>query len=147
MKGNQSKVVFDKLPKRKYRIKQIADKRRNKETKEWKELILNEDYKVEVKGNTITYTILKEEPQSKKGDLTGEGIIDINDIIALKRHIAAQETGINKDKWLLSKEKQTIADVTGDGVIDGNDILKLQRYIAANEDEKVAQKHPTWLQL
>ena len=101
------------------------------------------------KGHTaiIKVDVVEEvdEPQIK--DITGDGIIDINDITAIKRHISAQTTGKNTDKWTLSEEKQLIADVTGDGVIDVNDIVKIKRYIAATSDESVAQKNPKWLNL
>ena len=95
------------------------------------------------KGHKAIIKVYVEEKLKK--DISGDGKIDIDDIVAIRRHITAQETGKNKEKWTLSEEKQKVADVTGDKIIDVNDIVKIRRYIAATEDETVAQKNPKWL--
>ena len=57
------------------------------------------------------------------GDITGDRVIDANDLTALSRHVAGIE--LIEDEELLKA-----ADVTGDNVVDANDIAMLARYVA-----------------
>ena len=59
-----------------------------------------------------------------RGDVTGDGVVAINDVVKLARYVAGNIT-------LLAHEKEA-ADVTGDGVVAINDVVKLARYVAGN---------------
>ena len=60
-----------------------------------------------------------------KGDLDGNGVLDINDVTKLQRCLAEFEA--------LSNKQLAAADVTGDGRVDINDATKMQRIIAELE--------------
>ena len=62
------------------------------------------------------YTVIK------KGDVNGDGIIDISDILSLQKHLL----GVNN---LLQTSKGAGADVVSDGRLDLSDLLKIQKYI------------------
>ena len=61
---------------------------------------------------------------SIRGDVTGDGVVAINDVVKLARAVAGSLT--------LTETERTVADVTGDGVIAINDVIKLARYVAGN---------------
>ncbi len=63
----------------------------------------------------------------KKGELTGDGEVDADDLTALARHTAKLD--IITDATALQN-----ADVTGDGEVDTDDLTKLARFIAKLED-------------
>jgi len=62
------------------------------------------------------YTVIK------KGDVNGDGIIDISDILSLQKHLL----GVNN---LLQTSKGAGADVVSDGKLDLSDLLKIQKYL------------------
>ena len=57
-----------------------------------------------------------------KGDLTGDGVIDSTDVMALFNAI---NSGDDLDA--------TVADVNGDGVIDARDVMALYNIIKGND--------------
>ena len=59
-----------------------------------------------------------------RGDVTGDGVVAINDVIKVARAVAGNLT--------LTEAETAMADVTGDGVIAINDVVKLARYVAGN---------------
>lgn len=58
------------------------------------------------------------------GDVTGDGVVAINDVVKLARAVAGNIT--------LTEAEKAMADVTGDGVIAINDVVKLARYVAGS---------------
>ena len=58
------------------------------------------------------------------GDVTGDGVVAINDVVKLARAVAGNLT--------LTDTEISMADVTGDGVVAINDVVKLARYVAGN---------------
>lgn len=73
-----------------------------------------------------------------KGDIDGNGTINIRDIIKVRKYIA------NSSKWNLTSEQKNIADVNGDKKINIRDIIMIRKYIAANSNSSIAKKHPDW---
>ena len=59
-----------------------------------------------------------------RGDVTGDGVVAINDVVKVARAVAGSLT--------LTEAERTVADVTGDGVIAINDVVKLARYVAGS---------------
>ena len=59
-----------------------------------------------------------------RGDVTGDGVVAINDVVKVARAVAGSLT--------LTESEKALADVTGDGVIAINDVVKLARYVAGN---------------
>lgn len=59
-----------------------------------------------------------------RGDVTGDSVIAINDVVKLARSVAGNIT--------LTAQEQGLADVTGDGIVAINDVVKLARYVAGN---------------
>ena len=59
-----------------------------------------------------------------RGDVTGDGVVAINDVVKVARAVAGSLT--------LTEAERTVADVTGEGVIAINDVVKLARYIAGS---------------
>ena len=84
-------------------------------------------------GSKITATNLK------KGDVNGDGNINIRDIILIRKYIA------NSTKWNLSNSQKLRAEVTGDGNINIRDIIKIRKYIAADSSDAIKRKHPDWM--
>ena len=66
----------------------------------------------------------EDSPDGVKGDLTGDGVVAMGDVVKLARAVAGNLT--------LTLEEQLLADVTGDGVIAMGDVVKLARYVAGN---------------
>ena len=58
------------------------------------------------------------------GDVTGDGIVAINDVVKTARAVAGSLT--------LTAEEAALADVTGDGVVAINDVVKLARFVAGS---------------
>ena len=82
-----------------------------------------------VEGTTIngSFTVVSnancvEEPQYQIGDTNLDGIVSINDVTEIQRHIAELE--------LLTDEQLDLADTNGDGEINISDATHLQMYIA-----------------
>ena len=59
-----------------------------------------------------------------RGDVTGDNVVAINDVVKVARSVAGNIT--------LSPQEQELADVTGDGIVAINDVVKLARYVAGN---------------
>ncbi|MBP5267791.1 MAG: dockerin type I repeat-containing protein, partial [Ruminococcus sp.] len=55
------------------------------------------------------------------GDLDGNGVINVNDIVKLAAHI--------KGKRMLSAAAIKAADVNGDGKLDINDLVKIAAHV------------------
>lgn len=72
-------------------------------------------------------TVLKERVEYKPGDVTGDGKVDLFDVLYIQRHIAKFEGYALTD---MTEKQRLAADTTHDGKIDLFDILKIQRYIA-----------------
>ena len=94
--------------------------------------------KIDNTGNAITAMTYK------KGDIDGNGPVNLMDLLKLRRHIANQKRTQKITEWELSEEEQERADVHENGEIDLIDILVLRRYIAASKSETVKQNHPGW---
>ena len=73
------------------------------------------------------------------GDVDRNGIINIRDLIKMRKYIA------NSNKWKLANDEKTRADVNGDGKINIRDIIKIRKYIAAKSSNDIAKKHPKWM--
>ena len=58
-----------------------------------------------------------------RGDITGDGLVDANDLTALSRHVA-------KIEEISDQKIVKMADVDGDGWTDANDLTVLARYVA-----------------
>ena len=58
----------------------------------------------------------------KMGDVTGDGAINIEDVLALQSYIAKMRT--------FTEEQITAGDVTYSGAIEIEDVLRIQQYIA-----------------
>lgn len=71
-----------------------------------------EDYKQYVSGT----------PERKLGDVTGEGDINLQDVLEIQKHLA----GI----IVLSEEQVTAGDVNFSGKLEVSDVLEIQKYIA-----------------
>lgn len=56
------------------------------------------------------------------GDVTGEGAVNIFDVLALHRHVAGRAQ--------LGEDALRCADVTGEGAVNIFDVLKLHRFVA-----------------
>lgn len=61
----------------------------------------------------------------RKGDINRDGLININDLIQLRKHLA----GIK----LISENNLVLADINSDGKININDLVKLRKYLAGIE--------------
>ena len=84
------------------------------------------------------------------GDLNNNKIIDIGDLLKLKRYIAqANDKSVAQKHpdWNLNSKQISIGDINSNNVIDIGDILKIQRYIATQNSEAVRLKHPSWAKL
>ena len=84
-------------------------------------------------------------------------IIESNDLLKMLRYhayIRSSNVAQKHSTWNLSdKEKELddkkmlIGDLNKNNEIDTSDILRVQRYIAASNSQKIAEKHPEWLNL
>ncbi|MBO6232693.1 MAG: dockerin type I repeat-containing protein, partial [Clostridia bacterium] len=103
-----------------------------------------------VTSNVCEVVIKKEvKPTTDKvevllGDINENGKIELNDIIAIIRHVAVEGNAGGKESWRLNDRKKLIADTTQDGNIDLTDIVKLKRYLAATSDPNLGNKKPNW---
>ena len=100
---------------------------------------INKKYGFEEIGAWSDYVTIQYENTYLKGDVTGDGIINIRDIIKIRKYIA------NQTKWKLTSEEMKRADVTGDSKISIRDIIKIRKYIAASSSESIKRKHPDWM--
>ncbi|EXM38629.1 hypothetical protein RASY3_16385 [Ruminococcus albus SY3] len=89
-------------------------------TDEQKALIDPEVVKKLTDNETAVAAII-EESKYMKGDVNGDGKININDLTKIAAHV--------KGKKLLTEEEQMRADVNGDGKLDINDISKIAAHI------------------
>jgi hypothetical protein len=69
----------------------------------------------------VTYGVQSRVP----GDGTGDGEVDIRDVVLLRRYLAGASVSINLSN----------ADVTGDGEVDIRDLVLLRRYLAGADVE------------
>ena len=67
-------------------------------------------------GDKMTQISAMTVTKNKKGDVTGDGVVDGRDLMRFMEYFAGQSVSINTDQ----------ADVTGDGVVDGRDVLRLE---------------------
>ena len=61
------------------------------------------------------------------GDTTGDGKVNIMDLIRLRKHLAGDSVDINLSN----------ADVTGDGKVNVMDLIRLRKYLAGDDVELV----------
>ena len=81
---------------------------------------VEEETLLTVKGNvTVTYTYAKAGAGAMRGDMDGNGVIDVSDYAIVKRFVL----GTIK----LSAEEQAIADVDGSGEVDLYDYMMVKR--------------------
>jgi len=69
------------------------------------------------------------------GDINGDGVVDIKDLLLLIKYTAEKIHKIH-----LTSEQLKYADVNDDGVIDANDAIKLARCLAKIPGEEIAVK-------
>ena len=79
----------------------------------------------------------------KKGDIDGNGNVDLTDVLKLRRYLAMLKTNKNTS-WNLNNDEKSRADINGDKVINLNDNLILRRYIAASKSQSIIDTHPDW---
>lgn len=73
-------------------------------------------------GNTTTKTVtITNILTVVKGDVTGDGVVDVLDLLKLKKYLLGQIT--------LSEGDMSAADATGDGAVDVLDLLKIKKYL------------------
>lgn len=65
---------------------------------------------------------VEEKPQQKPGDVTGDGEINIQDVLSIQKYLAGMIT--------LSSAQVTAGDVTFSGKLEVGDALQIQKYIA-----------------
>ena len=70
----------------------------------------------------ITYEVWIKEREILIGDANGDGRVDVRDVTAIQRHLAAIE--------LITEEQLAAADTNGDGRVDINDATHLLMYLA-----------------
>lgn len=95
--------------------------------------------------NNIEFTI-----HTMRGDITGNELIDMGDVLMILRHIALNGSVSVKTKhpdWELDEIKQKIGDINKNNSIETGDTLGMLRYIAARESGQVRQQHPEWLNI
>ena len=63
--------------------------------------------------------------QYGKGDINGDGTINLNDLMMLLNHISGKNT--------LSGNELNKADINGDGLVDMTDLTILQKYVSKSE--------------
>ena len=78
----------------------------------------------ECTNENCEYVSIKEGGKSS-GDLNTDNVVDVTDLIILKRHVIAG----SKTEWILTGNALTMADINGDGNVDITDILYLKREI------------------
>lgn len=89
-------------------------------------------YTGSILNNSFSFPLLKsgyvifDYDTFRKGDINQDKLININDLILLRKHLA----GI---KYLQGKELQ-IADINGDKIVNINDLVKLKKYLAGIEE-------------
>lgn len=74
--------------------------------------------KITINSNNITNTFTI----YVKGDVNGDGIIDIRDLVKVQKHIS--------EVSLLNSTFNKAADINGDGKIDVRDLVKVQKHIS-----------------
>ena len=91
-------------------------------------LAIQMDGKVYVMTDTLTElgTIGGTEEETVKGDVTGDGKVDIQDLRTVLRVVCDKET--------LNGTKELAADVTEDGKIDIQDLRMILRYVCGKID-------------
>ena len=70
-------------------------------------------------------------PQKKIGDINGDGVINVADLVLLSRYIAELET--------LTDTQLKAADVNGDGKVNIADLVRLARWLANLEPTPLGQ--------
>ena len=81
---------------------------------------------LELHNDSITVTVSKDREvtayftELNLGDISGDGKVNVNDVVLTMRHVLGQAP-LNSDEKLL-------ADVNGDGVIDVRDVTLIMRY-------------------
>ena len=86
------------------------------------------------------------------GDVSGDGKIDVEDVLNILRHISATNTGKNQE-WILKDNNFKVANViketdkNKEEKVDVLDVLRILRYITAKNDKKIEENHKEWLEL
>lgn len=81
------------------------------------------DYVVRVGGSNISkpvYSAINKETGSLKGDINGDGKVNMRDVIQLRQYLAGYEVTIDNG----------VSDVTGDGKVNMRDVILLRQYLA-----------------
>ena len=76
-------------------------------------------FKIDMTGNTFEYVV------SVRGDVTGEGDINVNDVVGVSRHVI-------KGNYLEGIEYINASDINSDNKVDINDVIRLAKYIINN---------------
>lgn len=89
-----------------------------------------EEYQIKTRvkdnvGNGYTESEVLTVHIGKKGDINGDGKINIQDLILIKRHIVAGE----KTEWKLTTKRQELADINRDGRVNIQDIVLIKKDI------------------
>lgn len=80
------------------------------------------------KGEYIgRYTLEIDVSGRKKGDVTGDGVVAMGDVVKVARAVAGN--------IILTEDEKKAADVTGDNVIAMGDVVKIARYVAGSVKE------------
>ena len=91
-----------------------------------------QNLKVTFREKITSFEVTIEETQGKpsglKGDITGDGVVDITDLLLLRRHIIAGSTV----QWILTGDVFISADMNSDNIINLTDLLLLKRKIVSN---------------
>lgn len=75
---------------------------------------------IAVSGETVTLDVIYPMPRRQWGDVTGDGYVRTDDVLAVLERSIGKPTS----------RDFSLADVDGDGDVDGTDVLVIQSYIA-----------------
>ena len=75
----------------------------------------------------VTAFVIREEAAAVKGDLNGDGSVNLKDVVIMRRYIAGG--------WNVTID-ETAADMNGDGEVNLKDVVLLRRQIAGGWDKK-----------
>ena len=90
----------------------------------------------QIKFDDTTDITPEPEKQYPDGDINNDGIVNLKDILRIRRYIATIKTGKHKEEWSLSELEKNYADINKDGTIDLRDVLQIRKIIAKNKLEQ-----------
>ena len=82
------------------------------------------------KKNTVGHQLAEENYMGyiliyEKGDIDGNGIVNITDFLMLKRHLVAE----SKTEWILTEDSLSAGDMNEDTLVDITDMLMLKKVL------------------